>query len=177
MIEGVLDYSAISAVSGHFEPVDLNQTIRNVQTDLELVIQQRSAIMNIGPLPVIHGAPILIHQLFFNLVNNSLKFTRKDIAPIITIAAASVKEQGRGLALITVRDNGIGFDQQHAESIFTTFARLNSKDLFEGTGLGLALSKKIVERHGGSISAQSKLGEGATFTIKLPLEHSTDRSQ
>ena len=177
MIEGVLDYSAISAIHEHFEPVDLNGIIRDVQTDLELVIQQKSATMNIGPLPVIHGAAILIHQLFFNLVNNSLKFTRKDIPPVVTIAAAPSREQGRGFALITVRDNGIGFDQEHAESIFTTFARLNSKDLFEGTGLGLALSKKIVERHGGSISAQSRLGEGATFIIKLPLEHSTDRSQ
>ena len=171
MIEGVLDYSAVSAANEHFEPVDLNAIIQNVQTDLELVIQQRSATMDIGPLPVIHGAPILIHQLFFNLVNNSLKFTRKGIAPIIKIAAAYIREQGRGFALITVRDNGIGFDQEHAIGIFTTFARLHSKDLFEGTGLGLALSKKIVERHGGSISAEGKLGEGATFTIKLPMEH------
>jgi signal transduction histidine kinase len=131
-------------------------------------IQQKNAKIVYGELPVIRGAAVLIYQLFYNLINNSLKFCRKEIAPVIEISSGLIREDGRDFVNIQVNDNGIGFDQGQAVNIFNSFSRLNSKDKFEGTGLGLSLSKKIVERHGGSISASGVLGEGATITIKLP---------
>ena len=119
-------------------------------------------------LPTIQGAPVLLHQLFYNLINNSLKFTRPDIAPVITVSGQLIEERGATFARITVADNGIGFDQRYAASVFNSFTRLNAKDRYEGTGLGLALSKKIAERHGGSITAISSPGQGTSIIVQLP---------
>lgn len=119
----------------------------------------------------------MLYQLFYNLVNNALKFSRTDVAPLISVAATTASaadlqrahlEQGKKYIKITVQDNGIGFNQQNAEKIFQTFSRLHSKDKYEGTGLGLALCRKIVERHKGYIFAEGKEGEGAAFHILLP---------
>lgn len=117
---------------------------------------------------MIEGASVLIYQLFYNLVNNALKFSRPDVPPLIHISSFVTGEEGRRTIEIGVADNGIGFDQQYAHTIFETFARLNSKDKFEGTGLGLALCKKIVERHHGTITALGTKNSGAAFTIRLP---------
>jgi PAS domain S-box-containing protein len=168
MIEGVLNYATVSSAEEAVEAVDLNETIKTIQGDLEMPIQQKNASIEYGELPVIRGAAILIYQLFYNLINNSLKFCRKEVAPVITIYSTMVREGGKDFVNIEVKDNGIGFDQGQAVNIFNSFSRLNSKDKFEGTGLGLSLSKKIVERHGGSIYASGVPGEGATITIKLP---------
>ena len=168
MIEGVLNYATISSEDAADEVVDLNETLKNIQSDLEMLIQQKSARIVYGKLPVIRGAAILIYQLLYNLINNSLKFSKKEVAPVITISSAMIREGGKDFVIIQVQDNGIGFEQEQAINIFNSFSRLNSKDKFEGTGLGLSLSKKIVERHGGSISASGIPGEGATITIKLP---------
>jgi PAS domain S-box-containing protein len=168
MIEGVLNYATVSSAEEAVEAVDLNETIKTIQGDLEMPIQQKNASIEFGELPVIRGAAILIYQLFYNLINNSLKFCRKEVAPVIIISSTMVREGGKDFVNIEVKDNGIGFDQGQAVNIFNSFSRLNSKDKFEGTGLGLSLSKKIVERHGGSISASGVPGEGATITIKLP---------
>jgi signal transduction histidine kinase len=111
----------------------------------------------------------LLHQLFYNLINNSLKFSQPDRAPVIQITAALLYENGAGLVSIQVKDNGIGFPQQDAERIFQTFTRLHAKDRYEGTGLGLALCKKIVDRHRGHIRATGVENEGAVFTITLPV--------
>jgi signal transduction histidine kinase len=110
----------------------------------------------------------LLHQLFYNLINNSLKFSRQDVPPIITISGQLAEESGVEFARIIVADNGIGFEQQYAPSIFNSFTRLNAKDRYEGTGLGLALSKKIAERHGGSITAISSPGQGTAIIVQLP---------
>lgn len=169
MIEGVLNYSSLSADDEPFEAVNLNDTLKSIITDLEIPIQQKSATISYESLPELYGAPILLYQLFYNLVNNSLKFSRRGVIPVITLRSTLFTEAGKAFAKIMVTDNGIGFDQEYANSIFNSFTRLNSKDSFEGTGLGLALCKKIVERHGGVISATGIPNEGASITIELPL--------
>jgi light-regulated signal transduction histidine kinase (bacteriophytochrome) len=166
-----LNYASVTATQQPLEPVDLNLIIGNIATDLEVLIQEKKATLLYRDLPTIEGMPALLHQLFYNLINNSLKFSRIETAARITIESQSVIYEGVTFARLTVRDNGIGFDNQYADSIFTTFTRLNSKDHYEGTGLGLALCKKIVLRHQGYISAQGAVDKGAEFTILLPLIH------
>jgi light-regulated signal transduction histidine kinase (bacteriophytochrome) len=170
MIEGVLNYSMLSAAHQKLEKVDLNETIRNIESDLEILINQKSATIHYANLPVIEGASVLLYQLFYNLINNSLKFSKPDLKTIIDINSL-IKIMGeKDFVEITIQDNGIGFEQEFAEKIFETFLRLNSKDQFEGTGLGLSLCKRITERHGGTIQAFGQLDKGATFVITLPLK-------
>jgi PAS domain S-box-containing protein len=170
MIDGVLSYSTISALEEMFEFVDLNEVMKSVEVDLELVIQQKGATIRYNNLPTIEGAPIILHQLFYNLVNNALKFTRPGVPPVITVTTQIESSNGLEFALIDVQDNGIGFEQEYADQIFGTFTRLHSKDRYEGSGLGLALCKNIVERHGGSIRAKGIPNQGATFEITLPVK-------
>lgn len=169
MIDGVLLYSTINSSEQKIERVDLNKVIDEIMNDLEILISQKSAIVKFDLLPVIEGANILLYQLFYNLINNSLKFSVSDRSPVISINAEKYMQGGKEYVKIQLADQGIGFDPEHAERIFNTFIRLNSKDRYEGTGLGLALCKKIVVRHNGSISASGAPGQGATFTILLPV--------
>jgi signal transduction histidine kinase len=168
MIEGVLTYSSLNASQEAARPVDLDKLVSDIETDLEIPIREKKATIIRKTLPVIEGATVLLHQLFYNLINNSLKFSRQDVPPIITISGQLAEESGVEFARITVADNGIGFEQQYAPSIFNSFTRLNAKDRYEGTGLGLALSKKIAERHGGSITAISTPGQGTAIIVQLP---------
>jgi signal transduction histidine kinase len=167
MIEGVLKYSSLGESEQVIQTVDLNAVFESIESDLEMVIAQRRAVIERDSLPTVQGLHILLYQLFYNLVNNSLKFSRED--PRINISSSRVWQSNDEYAEIVVRDTGIGFSQEHAEKIFQAFSRLHSKDRYEGTGLGLALCKKIVERHHGTISAKSKENEGSIFTIRLPL--------
>ncbi|MBS1662182.1 MAG: PAS domain S-box protein [Bacteroidetes bacterium] len=170
MIDGVLRYSTLTNVQEDFVNVDLDQVLRQIESDLEVTIHDRNATIRHAGLPIIEGAPVLVYQLFYNLINNSLKFVKKGIPAQLTITGKIETQNGKTFALIDVADNGIGFPQDYAENIFNTFTRLNAKDQYEGTGLGLALCKKIVERHGGSITATSKMNEGAVFHISLPVK-------
>jgi len=180
MIDGVLIYSSLDGEVVAYEMIDINETIGHVEDDLELLIAQKKATIQYGDLPSIEGSSVLIYQLFYNLINNALKFSKNDLPATIAIASKTVNEKdlikyGLGGSVenyvgIIVKDNGIGFDSLQAEKIFKTFSRLHSKDLYEGTGLGLALSKKIVERHGGAISAKGEENQGATFEIILSLK-------
>jgi signal transduction histidine kinase len=167
MIEGVLKYSSFSEVVQEIEEVDLNDVMQSIETDLEVVIFMKKAVIEKGTLPVIQGAQVLLYQLFYNLVNNSLKFAKDK--PMIRISARIIKLDGVDHAEISVSDNGIGFRQDYAGQIFHAFARLHSKDHYEGTGLGLALCKKIVERHYGTITAIGEENKGSTFIVSLPL--------
>ena len=169
MIEGVLLYSTLNSNGQTISSVDLNLVFDNIESDLEVPIQQAGAKLRREKLPTIEGAPVLLYQLFYNLVNNALKFSTPVDKPLIIISSRLAEGAGRRIAEVSVKDNGIGFDQKQSDRIFEAFARLNSKDKFEGTGLGLALCKKIAERHHGSISADGVLGEGAVFTVRLPL--------
>ncbi|SHF21838.1 PAS domain-containing sensor histidine kinase [Flavisolibacter ginsengisoli] len=180
MIDGVLGYSMLGATEQVIETIDLNDLLDNIQNDLEILVEQKQAIIEYENLPAIEGSSILLYQLFYNLINNSLKFSVSGIQPRICISCsdynvAQVKENsplkpGIQYQRISVSDNGIGFEQAYAQKIFKTFTRLNAKDKYEGTGLGLSLCKKIVERHNGTIEAEGKLNEGAVFIIVLPQQ-------
>lgn len=176
MIEGVLSYSTINSYSQPTELVDLNEVINNIETDLEVIIQQTGSQVAYVDLPIVEGYSVLLYQLFYNLINNSIKFAKDNSPALINIYSKYIQEDERQLIKIVLSDNGIGFEEEQAAAIFDTFTRLNSKDKYEGTGLGLALCKKIVERHGGRISAEGNLNIGATFTIILP-ENQNSRSQ
>lgn len=181
MIDGVLRYSSLEAEQQPDTSVDVNSVCNNILIDLELLINQKQARIDLGSLPVIRGSQTLIQQLFYNLVNNALKFTNPQRLPVITINTQPLKERlpfmrpDLEYSEIVVEDNGIGFDPRHAEDIFKTFSRLHPKDKFEGTGLGLALCKKIALRHDGDIVAESGPGRGATFRVYLPTAKITNQ--
>ncbi|MCE6991954.1 ATP-binding protein [Dyadobacter sp. CY323] len=168
MIESVLEYSQLNASQPHVESIDLNKIILDVESDLEVLIQEKKAILYKDPLPSIEGYSVLIYQLFYNILNNALKFSKASVVPEIRITHQLIEQPVPGI-VVTIEDNGIGFDNEYQSRIFTTFARLNSKDDYPGTGLGLALCKKIVERHHGSLSATGEVDRGAIFTITLPI--------
>ncbi len=171
MMEGVLSYAALDGYQQGVEELDLNEILRSVETDLELVIQKRKVVVQIDPLPKIQGYPILVYQLFYNLISNALKFSRTDITPQIRILYKTVVIDDKEFAQFRVIDNGIGFDPKYAERIFHTFTRLNARDDYEGTGLGLSLCKKIVNRHQGFLKAIGKPNLGAEFIVELPFIH------
>ncbi len=170
MIDGVLAYSTTNASKQKSETVDLNEILKNIEADLEIPLQKTGGTIQYYNLPTLKGAPVLLYQLFYNLINNSIKFSKAGVPPQIKISSETDTENRVPVARIKVEDNGIGFESEFAGKIFETFTRLNSKDKYEGTGLGLSLCKKIVERHGGSIIATGSLGKGATFSITLPLQ-------
>jgi signal transduction histidine kinase len=161
-----------------FEQTDLNELLNDVLSDMEIDIQKRDAKVTAGDLPTIYAIPSQIRQLFQNLISNSLKFCKEDCTPEVHIQTEVVKGAlipGLDRKLyentfykIYIRDNGIGFDSKYAEEIFVVFKRLHSYHEFEGTGIGLSICKKIVEKHKGFISAESSLNEGSTFIITLP---------
>jgi PAS domain S-box-containing protein len=170
MIEGVLLYSSISGRYQKTEIVDLSRVFHDIENDLEVLIAQKDAvILRPDALPSVEGAGVLLYQLFYNLVNNSLKFSKSHVRPVITISSSMHDDGGRHYALVTLNDNGIGFDSGSNEKIFDKFTRLHSRDRFDGTGLGLALCRKIVTRHNGKVEAFGLPGEGATFNVTLPL--------
>jgi PAS domain S-box-containing protein len=178
MIDGVLLYSSLDALEDTKESIELKEILQSIESDLEVLITQKEATIQYSDMPFIEGSNILIYQLFYNLINNSLKFSSPDRKPLIQLNAvpATSEEVGsrnlnkaRKYIKITLQDNGIGFRDEQAEKIFGTFTRLHSKDKFEGTGLGLSLCKKIVERHGGFICAKGREGQGATFELILPI--------
>jgi PAS domain S-box-containing protein len=167
LIRAVLNYSRLSKAEKGFEAVDLQEVIRHICIDLELMIEEKSAVVDYKDLPVVEGIPLQLSQLFQNLINNALKFC--DTLPRIQVEARPSLLNGAPATAITVRDNGIGFEQQYADRIFAIFQRLHPGHQYSGTGIGLALCKKIVENHRGEIRVESEPGTGTTFTIVLPL--------
>jgi len=177
LIKAVLNYSRLSRDGAEFVPVDLNAVVEQIKTDLELFIEEKAAIIRTDRLPVVQGVPLQLSQLFLNLLTNALKFTERQ--PEINILARPVMPEertrynlaanGTDYVKIIFSDNGIGFEQKYADRIFSIFQRLHSTDKFAGTGIGLALCKKIVENHGGVIAVESEQGAGTTFFIFLPF--------
>ena len=170
MIDGVLKYSSIRGSAKDIEKIDLNTIFADVESDLEVLINQKGADIVREKLPEIEGAAVLIHQLFYNLINNALKFSTTDEQPLIAVTAELLTKFDIEMVKITIADNGIGIDSDYITKIFNPFIRLNPKDKYEGTGLGLSLCKKIIEQHFGIIEATGSSGEGAIFTIILPLK-------
>jgi PAS domain S-box-containing protein len=169
MMDGVLRYAGLDGYLQVIEKIDLNETIRSVETDLETVIQKKQAWIERDFLPEIPGYSILIYQLFYNLLSNALKFSRTDVRPFIQIRYSEQILENKTYAAFMIKDNGIGFEQDNAEKIFNTFLRLNAREDYEGTGLGLSLCRKIVSRHHGYLSARGEPGAGAEFTVLLPV--------
>lgn len=181
LVKNILHFSKLSNDLSGFEKLDVTQIIREVIEDFEVVVREKNAEIQVGQIPQMEVIRSHIQQVFQNLIGNALKFNREGVPPLITISAWCVAEKsltarqadnGRWCH-IEIRDNGIGFDEQFKSRIFDLFQRLNSKDKFEGTGIGLAIVKKIIEKHNGLISANSREGEGAIFSIILPLEQTS----
>lgn len=180
LIQSLLEFSRLQKGDGALmRPVDLSAVVRDVVQDFELLIAERGATVHLGELPIIEGVGLQMNQLFYNLVGNALKFVRPDAAPDVHIAARVVSAEEAALHLdgpataaqyhhITVMDNGIGFEVRYAEQIFEVFKRLHGRDAYPGSGIGLALCRRIVANHGGALYAESELGKGSTFNILLP---------
>lgn len=167
LINDLLSFSRHSTSSSDYRLVDLNEIIKEALTELEIKIEKNQAIIKSESLPSIVAVPSLIRQLFYNLISNALKFRKKDVTPMINITSRNIA--GKPISYeITVKDNGIGFEPQYAGDIFRVFKRLHSYHDFEGSGIGLSICKKIVDKHNGTITAESKPGVGASFIVRLP---------
>jgi PAS domain S-box-containing protein len=178
MIDSILRYSVLNSTVAEKNLINLNTIIEDISNDLELLMIQKGAKVEYNALPIIKGDKTLIFQLFYNLISNSLKFTRPETAASIRISGEKIHNSDIKLSMhqgnadfywhLTIADNGIGFNQGYADKMFNAFTRLHSKEQYEGTGLGLALCKKIVDRHDGYIYAEGEEGLGAKFYILLP---------
>jgi PAS domain S-box-containing protein len=164
LISDLLDYSRVGRMDSKFALVDLNRTFNSVYGSLGLLIEETGAEINHEPLPTVMVIPSLINQLFQNLLENAIKFRKPDAKPYIEVTAAEMEKE----YLFSVKDNGIGIDPKYADKVFVIFQRLHSREKYAGTGIGLAVCKKIVEFHGGKIWFESAPGEGTTFYFTLP---------
>jgi len=180
LINDLLAFSRVTTKAQPFVSVNLAQVARDVVSDLEARIEQVKGRVELGALPLIEAEPLQMRQLLQNLVGNALKFRRPEEAPVVKVQAEIVSavpprsENGAAaepLLQLTVSDNGIGFDEKYLDRIFNVFQRLHTRNEYEGTGMGLAITRKIVLYHGGDITAKSKPGHGSTFIATLPVAH------
>jgi len=180
MVEDLLNYST-STSKKKFEPVNLNDILKDVLKDFDTIISDTNAQINRnGGLPKIEAVPVQMKQLFHNLISNSVKFKKTDTPPVIDIESRMLSaneidkypklKDNAEYCELTFSDNGIGFKKEYADQIFVIFQRLHDKKKYEGTGIGLALCKKIVHNHGGEIFAEAEDGKGATFRVILPVK-------
>jgi signal transduction histidine kinase len=184
LINNLLEFSRHTVSSNDFRKTPLDELVKNALTELEVEIEKSNAKISFGELPVVSAVPGLMQQLFYNLFSNAIKFRKPSEDLVIDVRAEKMNPKDlsnfikytntRNFYKITVRDNGIGFDDKYAEDIFRVFKRLHSYQEFEGTGVGLSICKKIVEKHNGFIKAESQIGKGSTFIIGLPEIHSAN---
>lgn len=171
LINDLLAFSRVTTKGQPFAPVDLAGVLDGVLSDLEARLSQTQGVVEVGALPTIEADPLQMRQLFQNLIGNALKFHKPEVPPVVTIGS-EVLPPADGDEIprfrLTVTDNGIGFDEKYLDRIFQVFQRLHGRTEYEGTGVGLAICRKIVERHGGEITAESRPGHGATFVVTLP---------
>ncbi len=172
LIINLLDYSRVTTQAQPFAPINLNLILQNVLSDLETRIEEVNGIIFADTLPTIDADAVQIRQLLQNLISNALKFHRDGVSPIIKIKVQV--QEAENQATIAISDNGIGFEDEFAERVFALFQRLHGRSQYEGTGIGLAICRKIVNRHNGTITARSVPDEGATFTINLPIHQNTN---
>ena len=180
LINDLLTFSRVISASQPFVPVDLNVVTKGVLSDLEVGIEQSKARVEVKSLPTIEADPLQLRQLLQNLIGNALKFQPPGGQPVICIDGRILRNPLAGSpdedpyaeqCELSVQDNGIGFDEKYTDKIFAVFQRLHGRTEFEGTGVGLAVCRRITDRHGGTIRAHSKPGEGATFVVTLPVRH------
>ncbi len=179
LIEDLLSYSRTNTGEKNFELADLNELLRNVLQELSESIEDKKAIVKSDHLPTMQVIPFQFRQLMMNMLTNALKFSKPDVTPRITISAEQLsdgamtlphKEEYQKFLHISVSDNGIGFESEHKEKIFELFQRLHGRNEYTGTGIGLAICKKIMDNHDGMISADANPGEGATFHLYFPIK-------
>nr|WP_290220976.1 ATP-binding protein [Trichocoleus desertorum] len=179
LINDLLAFSRVTTKAQPFVPVDLATIAQEVLSDIEVQIQRVDGCIEADYLPTIEADPLQMRQLFQNLISNALKFHQSDRRPIVSISAQILESpdssilphaSGRPACQISIADNGIGFDEKYLDRIFTVFQRLHGRGDYEGTGVGLAICRKIAERHRGSITAKSSPGQGTTFIVTLPIQ-------
>ena len=170
LINDLLTFSRVIRKPEGFVPVELAAVTRGVLGDLEMRIEKSGAQLEVGDLPVVEADPVQMHQLLLNLLGNALKFQAPGAKPVVKIRSRAFSSlSGEQLCELSVEDNGIGFEEKYLEKIFTVFQRLHGRNEYEGTGVGLAVCRRITDRHHGTITARSQLGQGATFLVTLPL--------
>jgi len=174
LVEDLLAFSRVTSQGRAFVKVDLNTVTRDVLSDLEVRIAETGARVEVGDLPVIEADPVQMRQLLQNLIGNALKFHQKEVAPWIRIRAEAAPEAS--CFQLIVEDNGIGFDEKYLDRIFTVFQRLHGRAEYQGTGIGLAICRKIAHRHSGEITAISAPGKGAAFVVTLPVGRAIHRN-
>jgi signal transduction histidine kinase len=183
LINDLLTFSRVTTKAQPFARTDLNKIAEDVVSDLEARLDETGGSVEIDELPVIEADELQMRQLFQNLIANALKFRKPDIPPQVTVSAEKVPSgtSSNGdlpdveAVRIYVKDNGIGFDEKYLDRIFTPFQRLHGRNEYEGTGIGLAVCRKIVERHGGALTARSETGKGSTFIATLPVTQSKEK--
>lgn len=177
LITDLLNFSRVTTKAQPFVPVDLNQVARDVAADLEGRLEMVKGRVELGQLPTIDAEPLHMRQLLQNLIGNALKFRKPNVAPVVKVSAEMATEAPanggapRAVCRLLVADNGIGFDEKYLDRIFNVFQRLHTRNEYEGTGMGLAITRKIALYHGGDITARSKPDEGSTFIVTLPVGH------
>lgn len=179
LIDDLLSFSRVTTKAQPFQSVNLDRIVDDVLIDLEMRIAQSGGRVEKQKLPTIDADPLQMRQLFQNLISNGLKFHRPGVPPVLSIQSTIEQNgarDGRSPAFceIRVKDNGIGFEQKYADRIFTIFQRLHGRNTYEGTGIGLAICRKIVDRHLGTIEAISEPNQGALFVIRLPVRQISD---
>jgi signal transduction histidine kinase len=180
LINSLLSYSRVTTKAQPFAPLNLTEAVKDAVSDLQVRIERTGATIEIGDMPTIDADSMQFRQLLLNLVGNALKFQKEGDKPIVRVTAELCGRDGKGPApanpydvwcKISVADNGIGFEDKYVDKIFNMFQRLHGRNEYEGTGIGLATCRKIVERHGGTITATSQPGQGATFIALVPVKH------
>ncbi len=172
LIDSLLQLSRVTTRARPFQPTDLSAVVSEVLADLDVTIKETRARVEVGPLPRIAADRDQIRRLFQNLIANALKFRDPRKEPVIAVKS---DPNGNGVCRITIADNGLGFDEKHAERLFKPFQRLHGRGEFEGDGMGLSICRRIVARHGGQITARSTLGEGSAFVVTLPARQPVER--
>ena len=176
MIEALLAYSRVTTKGIQFEQLDLNEIVEQLKTlELAVKLEETNGTISVPePLPAVEGDSTQMRQLLQNLISNGLKYHKKDTLPEVTIRA---RKQDNGMVRVEVKDNGIGIEKEQHGNLFVMFRRLHSKDEYEGTGIGLAVCKRIIERHGGEIGVDSIYGQGSTFWFTLPASASVQKKK
>jgi light-regulated signal transduction histidine kinase (bacteriophytochrome) len=164
LINDLLVYSRVNTKESPLEDVDINKVVDQTRTNLHAAIEESGATINSEPLPVVKANNLQINQLFQNLISNAIKFRKPDTAPVVNISAKHAGDEW----LFTVQDNGIGIDKEFSDKIFVIFQRLHNSSEYPGTGIGLAICKRIVEKLGGHLWVESNPGEGSTFNFTIP---------
>ncbi|HYV93355.1 MAG TPA: response regulator [Chitinophagales bacterium] len=177
LIQDILTFSKVSVENKEFIESNMSELLNHVLEEMKPMLQAKNAHISVDPLPLLKVNPVLIHPLFFNLISNAIKYSKKDVPPEIKIYSDRDSQPENKYCRIFFEDNGIGFDQKYAEQIFLMFKRLHHNSEYEGTGIGLALCKKIVEEHKGFISARSKENEGSVFIVSLPMNGNQSQTQ